>query len=122
VITISADARDWEPLKNSRDVAALEAFRRKHPSGPFSEQALHRLEDIRKQQDDIARRQKEQADAAARLKEAERANAAEAEKKKNQEIQAIRGVIEQYAKAFESKRLEGCSPCGRGCRDRHRTR
>jgi tetratricopeptide (TPR) repeat protein len=105
-MTVPADARDWEPLKNSRDVAALEAFRRKHPSGPFSEQALLRLEEIRKQQDDIVRRQREQAEAVAKLKEAEKANAAEAEKKKkSQEIQAIRGVIEQYAKAFESKSL-----------------
>ncbi|MBC7924223.1 MAG: PEGA domain-containing protein, partial [Bryobacteraceae bacterium] len=105
VTVTPTDARDWESLKDSRDVTALESFRRKHPTGTFSEQALHRLEEIRKQQDDIARRQKEQAEAALRLRDAERLKAADAEKK-NEETQAIRVAIEQYARAFESKKLE----------------
>jgi serine/threonine-protein kinase len=96
-----ADARDWEQLKDSRDVAALEGFRRKYPNSSFSEQAARRLDDIRKQAEIVKKQQLEQAETAARLK----AEAAEAQKR-TQDTQAIRGAIDRYAKAFESKDLD----------------
>ncbi|MBI3682434.1 MAG: protein kinase [Acidobacteria bacterium] len=37
---------EWERLSSSRDVAALEAFRRRYPEGPHSAPALRRLEEI----------------------------------------------------------------------------
>ena len=103
--TPAADVRDWESLKDSRDAVALQDFRRKYPLSPYSEQAARRLEDIQRQQAETARKQKEQSDAAAaRLRESEAAKVAEAAK--NQDAQAVRGAIEQYAKAFESKKIE----------------
>jgi hypothetical protein len=97
VPVVAADVRDWEPLKDSRDVSALEGYRRKYPSSPFAEQAGRRLDDIRKQQADLARKQQEQADAAARVK---------AEAEKAQESQAVRGAIDRYAKGYDAKDVD----------------
>jgi hypothetical protein len=104
-----SDQREWDALKNSRNVASLQAFAKKHRGSPFAEQAMRRSElleweSVNKKSAQALRDFLQQhpdgsySDAAkAELGKLDR------ESRETTDRQGVLQAIERYAGAFERK-------------------
>jgi serine/threonine protein kinase len=103
------EAQAWEQVRNSRDIAALEDFRRKHPGSDFAEQAARRIEQVEweavNKQDAAALRTFAQKHPGGALAQQALAEAAKVEQahKAGVERQAIQQLLSRYESAYQTR-------------------